>query len=1044
MDLETERNIIIHKTLNLKGKLLFPNNIIQTTKYSILTFLPKNLFEQFSRIANFYFLIIVSLLQFKWAPIAAAAAIMPLTIVIGISAIREAIEDYLRHKSDEKINSTLSRKLINGEFIDCQWNELFVGDIIKVNQNEQIPADIVLLSTNNPNGVSFIETSNLDGESNLKVRQSLKITSNLINNSDLESFNGFINCDLPNNFLYSFKGNIEINDLKYSLDNKQLLLRGCTLKNTQFAIGVIVYTGHDTKIMKNSLSARSKRSYLEKGLNKKLISVFLFIISLSIFSAIKGLSIENNFINNNEWWYFYRNENNKRDSTSAFFILLASNIIIINAMIPVSLYVTLEVVRVFQAGFIAWDSKMYDIETQQGCVPRTTNISDDLGQISYIFSDKTGTITQNVMEFQQCSIGGNIFDLNNLKNNINEEIDHFLFLLSSCHSVIPEINSKEKFGITFQASSPDEGALVLAAAECGYLFKFRDQNSIIISKNGIDINIPILANLEFSSDRKRSSVIIKNPISNDIILYCKGADDTIYSRLNNNSPNKEITSEHLQEFSDKGLRTLCCSYKILDPDYFSNWINRLNEVNCLIEGREIEFNNLSNEIEQDLILLGATAIEDKLQEDVQDTIESLLKANIKLWVITGDKKETAINIGFSCSIISSNMNLIIIDSKDENEIKNILYNSLNNDYKQELGLIVTGDSLIYLLDDKYSQDFFILSEKCKSVICCRVIPLQKALIVETISNKSKKHTLSIGDGANDVGMILRAHVGIGISGKEGRQAVLASDYSFSKFKYLKRLLLVHGRLNLYRNIELIFYSFYKNVCFTLNQFVYGFFCGFSAITMYDALLYTTFNVFFTSAPPVLYAAFDQDVSLDSMEKNPELYTLDNEKNWKQSYLRFWLNLFLGMFHALIAFFIPYFGIKPFSYSNGKIISMSEFGALVYLNVVLLVNIRIAFLCKNWTWFHHLLIWGSILIYPLALLIIGEVGLSINLKGLTIPLLTSPQFWITFFSTILIGFLLNIFIYIFKSSKLNLSNKIYYLEKFKSNENSLTDQSKTSM
>ncbi|OHT08713.1 phospholipid-translocating P-type ATPase, flippase family protein [Tritrichomonas foetus] len=1056
---EKGRSVVIHMTRNAKGKKLFMDNGISTTKYNVLTFLPKNLFEQFSRIANFYFLVTACLMFFPWSPLESTTALLPLAIVVLISMVREGIEDFMRYLSDRKVNATKVDHLDGNTFKDIEWRKVLVGDVLLIKKNEQIPADVVLLNTSEPEGIAYVDTCNLDGETNLKVRQALPQTKSVVDAVTAAQFQSTIVCDSPNNFLYTFNGYMTIVEKNCSLTNDQVILRGCVLRNTAWAIGVVVYTGLETKLMMNSSAARSKRSSLERGLNLKLISVFAFMIVLGIISASIGVAREKDLVNTGKSWYLYQGKT--RSAASAFFILMFSYILLMNAMIPISLYVTLEVVRVFQALFIAWDKGMYHIETKTSASARTSNLSEDLGQIDYVFSDKTGTLTRNVMEFMKCSIGGEKYGkgitevayaaakrrgiacqppdnvgkafkderfMQLLKKDTPPIVRHFMWMLSVCHSVIPEEDSTKPYGIAFQASSPDEGALVGAAADFDYIFKQRGPGYVVVGHKGEDVRIEVLQTIEFTSDRKRSSVILRSPDTGEIVMYTKGADDCIMERLAEGAEFRAITMQHLRDFAADGLRTLCCAYKIIDEGFYNSWAARFNEANCLIEGREQAVAEIADEIERDLHLLGATAIEDKLQIGVPDAIEAILQAGINVWIITGDKRETAINIGFACSLLASDMTLIVLDSSDPAEIQRTIHQGLGRPGK--LALIASGAALYYAMDEDNKDTFFALTERCQSVICCRVSPLQKAKIVELVRKKTGKLTLAIGDGANDVGMILKADIGVGISGQEGRQAVMASDYAFGQFRFLKRLLVYHGRLNLMRNVELINYSFYKNMVYTLNQFIFGFFCNFSAMTLFDGFLYSIFNVVFTSCPPVVYAGMERDISERRLMAFPELYKWDGNRKWMISYGNFWLSLSIGILHCLISFLVPYFGMAPYVDGNGQSIGYGGFGITVYGCVVAIVTTRIAMMTTYWTWIAHVFIWGSACLYPLAVLILDYSGLGKEIQGLSVPTLGSIQFWISIIGSVVLA---NLPVIAFKTvmNSLNLmTNKVMLIERTK--------------
>jgi magnesium-transporting ATPase (P-type) len=979
IDAAQVRDLDLFRTHDANGKPFFCNNAIRTTKYTLLNFIPKNLFHQFSRLANFYFLVISAVLQLPWSPISAAVAFAPLIAVVCLSALREGIENILRWRSDQHINSLLTHKLIDGVATPTRWDALFVGDVVHLSRDDQVPADLVLLSTSHPDGTAYIETASLDGETNLKLRQT---------KGDPITSNAHFQCDAPNHLLYTFNGNVSVGDRRLPLDNRQVLLRGCTLKNTSWARGIVVYSGQDTKLMLNWRASRVKRSYLERFLNMKLISIFVWLFVFGTLGALLGTNFEFTQIDTAKHWYFGRNSANERHRVGTFFILLVSNIAIINATIPISVYVTLEIVRIIQGLYCRWDVEMYDPELEQGCSVRTTTISDDLGQVSLVFSDKTGTLTQNVMKFVKCSVEGRRYE------KTKPDVEHFLWLLATCHEVIPDEETK-----TFQASSPDEAALAEAAAEYGYVFKAREVHRLTVAVAGTDVAIELFAALEFTSSRKRSSVIIRHPTTQEIVLYCKGSDDFVFGRLAEGSQWTEETRRDLKEFAESGLRTLCLGYRVLEEEFFEEWLVRWNEANCVISDRESAVLSVADEVECELMLLGATAIEDKLQEGVPDAINGLLRAKNGVWIITGDKRETAIDVGFACSLLQSDMQLVVLESGERDVVMEQVDDAITASGR--VALVISGEVLQWLLTDEYVEKFIELTGKVRSVICYRVLPLDKAMIVSVIREKTRKIVLAIGDGANDIGMISQADIGVGIRGKEGCQAVLASDYAISQFRFLNRLLFVHGRLAFVRNMECINYAFYKNMACSFSNAIFGCFSSWSGNILIDPTLYMVYNVVCTSAPPLVFAILERDLSMQSMMSVPELYNFDGAKAWLQSYPRFWLGMGIGLWHSLVAFFVPYFALQPLIGADGREFGYKEFGSTVYICVVVLVNCQIAVMSNYWTWMHHVFIWGSIGLCLMIIVLLGT-GSAPDIAGIHKALFAAPMFWLTLIAATITG------------------------------------------
>ncbi|ESO89585.1 hypothetical protein LOTGIDRAFT_124920, partial [Lottia gigantea] len=1039
----------------------YANNYISTSKYNVFTFLPKNLFEQFQRLANAYFL---GLLILQLLPVISSltplTTVIPLVAVLSVTAIKDAVDDFQRHRNDDIVNNRLSYVLRNGELIEERWHKVMVGDIIKLQNNEFIAADLLLLSASEPNSLCYIETAELDGETNLKVKQALDDTAVLEDNhSKMDQFSAEILCEPPNNRLSKFEGKLTMNNKEYSLDNEKILLRGCILRNTAWCYGLVIFAGRDTKLMMNSGKTKFKRTHIDRLMNLLIIRIFLFLVTMCLITTIAcgvwetavGFDYQKYLP-----WEWFVNENKEQGAATIGALVFLSYIIILNTVVPISLYVSVEIIRLVNSLWINWDVKLYYEKKDTPAKARTTTLNEELGQIEYIFSDKTGTLTQNIMTFNKCSVNrksygdpmdefGNLLEitertprvdfsgnsyaeesfdfydpylLEDVKQGV-PEVEAFFRNLALCHTVMPE--TKKDGRLEYQAQSPDEGALVSAARNFGFVFKSRTPATITIEVHGQTEIYELLCILDFNNVRKRMSVILRK--DNKILLYCKGADSVIFERLDSSCQElKDLTLNHLNDFAQTGLRTLCLAYKELDADVFEAWKKKQHAASTSMVNRDDKLDEVYEEIEKNLILIGATAIEDKLQDGVPETIANLAQAGIKIWVLTGDKQETAINIGYSCKLLTEEMEEpFIISSDSSEEVQKELQSALdeikalrsgkhesgvviangrtnghvpnNTEECGEFAMVVNGHSLAYALKPELEGLFLELGLSCKAIICCRVTPLQKALVVDLIKQHKKSITLAIGDGANDVSMIKMAHIGVGISGQEGMQAVLASDYALAQFRYLERLLLVHGRWSYLRMCKFLRYFFYKNFAFTLCHFWFAFFCGFSAQTLYDPYFISLYNVFYTSLPVLVLAMLDQDVNDDYSVRYPKLYLpgLQDALFNKQKFL--W-SVGEGVLTSLILFFIPY---GAFLYSHGNsgqdLVDLQSFGTVVAAILVVSTNIRCALDTSYWTGFNHFVIWGSIIYFFCFILAFYSDGIGYSYVGVALSVFSSPNFWL---------------------------------------------------
>ncbi|KAK9685503.1 aminophospholipid translocase [Basidiobolus ranarum] len=501
------------------------------------------------------------------------------------------------------------------------------------------------------------------------------------------------------------------------------------------------------------------------------------------------------------------------------------------------------------------------------------------------------------------------------------------------------------------------------------------------------------------------SAIVRGP-DGKIKLYCKGADTVILERLAPQNPFVDTTLAHLEEYATEGLRTLCISMREIPEEEYQAWLVVYDKAATTLVNRQDELDKAAEMIEKDLFLLGATAIEDKLQDGVPSTIHTLAQAGIKIWILTGDRQETAVNIGYSCKLLTEDMRLLIFEqeSRDSFEkalnerlaaVKNAKQSTLDS---EPLALVINGATLAFALDKDFEVKFLDLATKCKAVICCRVSPLQKALVVKLVKKHLKAILLAIGDGANDVSMIQAAHVGIGISGMEGLQAARSADFAISQFRFLKKLLLVHGAWSYQRLSKLILYSFYKNITLYMTQFWFTLFNGFSGQTVYESWTITLYNVLFTVMPPMVIGIFDQFVSARMLDRYPEMYKFGQNKEFF-NVKTFWGWTINAFYHSMILyFFAMLFFLNDSILKNGDIGGQWVFGTTLYTAVLVTVLLKAALVTDLWTKYTWLAIPGSFVIwlifFPIYATVAPLLGIAEEYDGLLPVLYGNPIFWFT--------------------------------------------------
>ncbi|KAJ3213903.1 hypothetical protein HK099_007124 [Clydaea vesicula] len=978
---------------------------------------------------------------------------MPLVFVLFVGALKDGYEDFQRYKQDRNANNCVAKVLRNGELLNILAKDINEGDFIHYEKNEKFVVDSILISSSNEDGGCFVDTAELDG------RIGISELSHLHSVEQISTLNGNIQCELPNQSLHSFEGRISLpedfplnkndsNIIPVSMNH--LLLRGAVLRNTETAWGLVLYTGSNTKIMKNLKKAAQKTSTLERSLNKFTLCAFILnaallfsslILEYFTYSKIKShytseqvatiydANGETNFNSTLYEWYL-----GPADQSPPMHILgtFFAYFIVYTYVIPISLFVSIEVTRVCQGLFMYWDNKMkYDRVLPDGTTmvqrmrPNNTNLNEDLGRVEFIFSDKTGTLTQNVMVLAKYFVNGHTFD--EMKNKggfgrsiLSKQTDDdktplssatleymvlFQRAISLANEVLPAHDANGK--VIYEAASPDDAALLEAASQNQFVLVKRSKSELVINTpfyyhDGEDVENSKVSNgnfkaesyeplaiLEFNSDRKRMSTIVRTP-SGKIHLYCKGADNVILSRLDN-SPNVNLPSlieeaqDSLKNFSVVGLRTLMVAWRELSEAEYEEWKEEHYNAERSISNREAALAAVAEKIEVNLRFLGCTAIEDKLQDDVPETIDYLLKADIKIWLLTGDKQETAINIGLSSKLLNKQMSVHILKGVSEKEVEKEI-KDIQNFMKDNPGavnaLVIGGVALGILFSCSNDMQLMFLSigRNCRSVICCRVSPLQKALVVKLVKKNVKCITLAIGDGANDVSMIQSANIGVGIMGREGTQAVRASDYAFAEFRFLKRLVTVHGRYSYMRIANIIMYSFYKNITMIMVMWWFGFVSQFSGTLVYEEIFMTAFNTFYTAFPPVVMAIFDYDVNDDYIDKYPQLY----KEVKADSYWNFWT--VAGWVLTAIWQCTAIFGVVYFVNSEGNISSTGRTTgywvqtALFGTPVLATVTLKFCLATKSFVWLTAFAAAFSLALNSLTIAFVEYLGPSYSEAG----------------------------------------------------------------
>ena len=865
-------------------------NIVRNQKYSILSLIPVVLWNQFKFFSNLFFLLITisqAVPQLRVGFLFTYVA--PLAIVLGITICKEGYDDYQRYLRDKELNESLFSKVTFNGIIKIKAEDIKTGDIIQLNKNERVPADMVFLHTTDKSKTIFLRTDQLDGETDWKLRKPVATTQELNDVRKLINDDYYLLVDPPTKHIYQFKGvfvmqmgSNEINVKKEGLTLEQTLWANTIIASSN-ATGIVIYTGRETRTQKNNSEPQPKFGSIDLEINviSKALFIFMFLCSIAIV-AMSGFpgTLEVNIIN------IFR------------FLLLLSSII------PISLRVNLDFAK------IIYSYKINTDENIPGTIARNSQIPEELGRIQYLFSDKTGTLTQNEMIFKQICFESGTFtedSLEELTNIVKDECKKSLGPLKDVEDKMNQLSSVEKYNTSkavkrnfrrnrnnvirdtitalglchnvtptyedgikgYQASSPDEIALVKFSEIININLSQRSQ-TVIKLLNAVDQeeNYEILANFPFSSETKRMGILVRNLETNRIIFYLKGAEVVMEAKVQENS--RAFLRETCENLASTGLRTLVISQKYITEAEFQIWNKKYQNAKTEMEDREGKIRKVVDELEENMEFLCVTGVEDKLQVDVTDSIESLRNAGIQIWMLTGDKVETATCIAISTGLKGKTQKLFYMkELKSDIEVENHLkqYSKMTDTV-----LVIDGNTMNIALLPENEALFFEVASKAPAVVCCRCSPTQKTLIVRGMKTHTTMRTAAIGDGGNDVGMIQEAHLGIGIVGKEGKQASLAADFSILEFKTVKLLLLWHGRLSYKRSAVLSQFVIHRGLIIAIIQIIFSFMFYFTSIQIYNGYLMLGYATIYTSLP-VFSIVFDEDVDLASVVKFPVLYKI---------------------------------------------------------------------------------------------------------------------------------------------------------------------------
>lgn len=890
----------------------YPSNAVSNAKYSPWSFLPRTLYNEFSFFFNLYFLLvalsqIIPPLRIGYL----STYIAPLAFVLTITLGKEAYDDIIRRRRDSELNAERFTVLKFGtnarraddigreeQLLDTSApreviktsKDIRVGDILKLGKDQRVPADAVVLKTiahdvaDQGDVDAFIRTDQLDGETDWKLRVAPSLSQRL---PPAALARIQISTGKPTKNVNDFVGN-----MTYTSDESATAL---TIDNTAWAntvlastvvvYAMIIYTGPETRQALSISPARSKTGLLEYEINSltKILCAITLLLSVILVGAYKFESPDGNK------WY----------------VAIMRFLILFSTIVPISLRVNLDLGKSVYAWFIHRDPDI------SGAVVRTSTIPEDLGRVEYLLSDKTGTLTQNDMQLKKVHIGTVSYANDAMeevmayvrqgfassdeaarkaagasaptrsRREIGGRVRDIVMALALCHNVTPTVAEEHGKEVNvYQASSPDEIAIVKWTEQVGLRLVHRDRHGMTLeytSTGETAARVDILNLFPFTSEGKRMGIIVRfttggdNSGSDDSVadddtiwFFQKGADTVMASIVASNDWLDEETSNMARE----GLRTLVVGRKKLSGASYKAFADQYRQASMSLQDRDRAVASvIKQHLERDLELLGVTGVEDKLQQDVKSSLELLRNAGIKIWMLTGDKVETARCVAISAKLVARGqyVHTIAKTKRPERALEAIEF--LQG--KPDACLLVDGESLATLL--LHHRDAFInIAVQLSAVIACRCSPTQKADVALLIRKHTGKRVCCIGDGGNDVSMIQAADVGIGIVGKEGKQASLAADFSVTMFCHLTKLLLWHGRNSYKRSAKLAQFVMHRGLIISVCQTVFSIAARYEPRALYKDWLLVGYATVYTMMP-VFSLVLDTDIPPRLAHVYPELY-----------------------------------------------------------------------------------------------------------------------------------------------------------------------------